>query len=243
MSGAMPAPEAASISAENQGAPQPARLFSWRQQCERDHVRQAMPGQCAILTALKVSSVMERFDMRSLIVPLILALTSAPALSQDFEFDYRAAPGGSIEVGRISFGIELLDKSAEYGQEELTRLANYMREDLERALVEADWLGVAANETILSVVVVDAIPNRPTLAQVQRARGTLPVSGNGGGATLEASLRAADGQLLATYSYSWFNARVDEGASYGIWTDTRRTFDRFANSIVDSLGDAPMPGI
>jgi hypothetical protein len=180
--------------------------------------------------------------MRSLIVALVLALASAPALSQGFEFDYRAMPGGSIEVGRISFGADLLEKADEYGQGELTRLANYMREDMERALVEADWLGVARDETVLTITILDAVPNRPTLAQIQRAAGTLSLAESGGGASLEATLRGPENQLIASYSYTWQNTSLDEGASYGIWTDTRRTFDRFANSIVDSLGDAPMPG-
>lgn len=181
--------------------------------------------------------------MRSIIVSLILALAPATALGQGFEANFQSSPSGSIEVGRINFGEPLLGKAEIYGREELTRLASYMREDLERALLDADWLGVSADETILSVTIIDAIPNRPTLAQVQRAGGSPPSPDSGGGAVLEAVLTGPDGETLATFSYAWNNAFVDEGASYGIWTDTRRTFDRFANSIVDSLGEAPLPGI
>ena len=179
--------------------------------------------------------------MRALVIGFILALSPAPALAlQDFHAEFQSQAQGSIEVGQISFSEALREKADNLGRSELARLSTYLREDLERALMQASWLGVSANETFLNVVIIDAIPNRPTLTQISLFDGTHNREATAGGASLLATL-VRDGEEIASFSYSWNNDELDRNASYGIWTDARTTFDRFANSIADELGVAPMP--
>jgi hypothetical protein len=179
--------------------------------------------------------------MRGLILGSILAFSSAPALGlQDFQSQFQSQAVGSIEVGQISFSEGLREKADNLGRTELARLSSYLREDLERALMQASWLGISADETHLNVVILDATPNRPTMTQISQLSGTHNREAVPGGASLSATL-VRDGEEIASFTYSWQNDTLDQNASYGIWTDARTTFDRFANSIADGLGTAPMP--
>jgi hypothetical protein len=180
--------------------------------------------------------------MRTIIAFLALALCASPAMSmQDFQAEFHAPATGSIEVGHIGFSVGLRSRADELGMEELTRLATYLREDLERALVQSNWLGVSVNEISLNVVIVDAVPNRPTMAQINRVETTHYGTTTAGGASLRASLIRGDNEVIAEFSYAWVNPSLDESANYGIWTDARQTFSRFSTSVADSLGVAPMP--
>jgi hypothetical protein len=180
--------------------------------------------------------------MRTIIAFLALALGASPAMSmQNFQAEFHAQATGSIEIGQISFSPGLRSRADELGMEELTRLATYLREDLERALIQSDWLGESVNEIALNVVIVDAVPNRPTMAQINRFETAHYGTTTAGGATIRASLIRDDHEVVAEFSYAWENPSLDESANYGIWTDARQTFSRFSTSIADSLGAAPMP--
>ncbi len=180
--------------------------------------------------------------MRNLIVSLVLAMATTPALSQGFDANFQGTPTSAISVGRISFSEAMMLKANTIGHAELRRLSTYLREDLERALMRTNWHGMAVEETQLDVIIVDAMPNRPTIEQINTRDDVHYTTRWPGGAELEAQLVDGDGRVLARFSHSWMNEEMDDAASYGIWTDTRQTFDRFANSIADSLGDAPQPG-
>ncbi|MDG2044381.1 MAG: hypothetical protein P8J78_07205 [Maricaulis sp.] len=179
--------------------------------------------------------------MRILILGSILVFSTAQASAvQDFRSDFRSQAIGSIEVGQISFSESMRAKADILGRSELARLSSYLREDLERALMQSSWLGISADETHLNVVILDATPNRPTMNQVNQSGGTHNREAVTGGASLSATL-VRGGEEIANFTYSWQNDALDQNASYGIWTDARTTFDRFANSIADGLGTAPMP--
>lgn len=180
--------------------------------------------------------------MRTLGTVLVCLSLSLPAFAEDgnFEAHYRSQPSGSIEIGRVDVSAELRAKADQLGEAELARLTGYLREVLETTLVEVNWHGIAARETVLEVTLVDVMPSRPTMAQIQEmglghysSRGT-------GGAELTAELRDADGRMIGRYSYSWYNSEA-AGPETGIWSDTRTAFARFARELADSLGDAPMP--
>lgn len=180
--------------------------------------------------------------MRNLIVSLFLAVFSTPAFAQGFEANFQGSPSGAITVGRISFSEEMLEKAEALGHMELRRLSSYLREDLEGALMRTNWHGMSDEETRLDITIIDAMPNRPTISQINARDDVHYTTRWAGGAAVEARLFDGDGMVLASFSYSWLNEDLDDAASYGIWTDTRLTFNRFANSVADALGPAPQPG-
>ncbi|WP_143742924.1 hypothetical protein [Maricaulis sp. W15] len=182
--------------------------------------------------------------MRTLVCVLALCCLAPPVEARDdssFRADYRSEAGGSIEIGLIGFSDLVRSKATSLGEAELARLSGYLRDDLERALIDANWHGVAARETVLTVTILDVVPNRPTMQQIQDMAGAHYTSHADGGAALSAVLRDADGTLIATFNYVWFNPDSGAGDGYGVWTDTRQAFDQFAGALASSLGVAPMP--
>lgn len=167
---------------------------------------------------------------------------SLPALARNegFEATYRHEATGSIEIGRIDVSPALRGKAEQFGEAELARLTGYLRDVLETTLVAANWHGIAARETVLDVTLVDVVPSRPTMAQIQTMDMAHYSGEASGGAELTATLRDADGRLVATYHFAWYNPET-AGAGSGIWTDTRTAFARFSRDLAESLGDAPMP--
>ena len=182
--------------------------------------------------------------MRTLVCVLALYCLTPPVSARDdpnFQAEYRREAHGSIEIGLIGFSDLVRSKADSLGEAELARLSSYLRDDLERALISANWHGVASQETVLTVTILDVAPNRPTIQQIQDLAGAHYSSHDDGGAAISAVLRDANGPTIATYSYRWFNPDSGTGDGYGVWTDTRQAFDRFAAALADSLGAAPMP--
>ena len=179
----------------------------------------------------------------SVLVSVFASLSTAvPVLAQDlFEANYRNLATGSIEIGRIGFSDALRNKAALLGEDELARLASYLREDLQAALVASQWHGVAARETVLNVTLLDVTPNRPTLSQIQQLPNAHYSEHVAGGADLSAVLVDAEGAVIATYDFAWYNPEPGDGSGMGIWSDTRAAFSRFSHRLADSLGEAPMP--
>lgn len=143
-----------------------------------------------------------------------------------------AYAGDPVAIAPIQFGDELIEKAEdEYGVRELDRLARYLQEDLEREL--RGHLGQGGH--VLHVTILDADPNRPTPGQMAGRPGLHHSSIGIGGAELEARLVDAEGNVLETYGYRWRSHSISDVIGYSIWTDARRTFDRFADQIGDSL--------
>ncbi|WP_203292952.1 hypothetical protein [Maricaulis parjimensis] len=182
--------------------------------------------------------------MRILAVVLMGLTLSSQALSQEaFDARYESLAPGSIEIGRIGYSDELRQKAALLGESELTRLAGYLREDLEAALISTDWHGIALQATVLNVTLIDVVPNRPTLTQLQRMPNLSYASHTPGGADLTAELVDESGEVIARYTFSWHDPDASNDGDSGVWTDTRTAFAHFSERLVQSLGDAPMPGL
>ena len=181
--------------------------------------------------------------LRALVCVFAFLTLSVAALADDgFQVRLHGQATGSIDIGEVSFAPALLAKSDQFGETELPRLAAYLREDLERALVRANWHGMAIEQTHLDVTIVDVRPNRPTMTQLQNMDSVNYRDHTAGGAALAAELRTGDGDLIAEYSYEWFNPEPEDTDSQGTWSDTRTAFGIFAEDIAESLGIAPMPG-
>tara|TARA_Y100000052_G_C2945273_1_gene83390 strand:- start:833 stop:1390 length:558 start_codon:yes stop_codon:yes gene_type:complete len=180
-----------------------------------------------------------------ILASVLLGLTlSSQALSQEvFDARYESLAPGSIEIGRINYSDALRQKAALLGEDELARLAGYLREDLETALIAGDWHGVSLQPTVLNVTLDDVMPNRPTLTQLQRMPNLSYAQHTSGGAALTAELVDEAGTVIARYSFSWMDPDDGNDAASGVWTDTRTAFSRFAVRLTESLGEAPMPGL
>ncbi len=183
--------------------------------------------------------------MMRILAGVLLGLTlSSQALTQEvFDARYESLAPGSIEIGRIGYSDRLRQKADLLGQDELARLAGYLRDDLQAALIASDWHGVSLQPTILNVTLEDVTPNRPTMAQLQRMPNLSYSSHTPGGADLTAELVDQTGFVIARYRFSWRDPDADNDGASCIWTDTRTAFSRFADRLADSLGDAPMPGL
>lgn len=179
---------------------------------------------------------------RILVGVLIFLPASAPALAQDlFDAHYHSLATGSVEIGHIGYSDALMARSATLGETELARLSGYLRDDLQAALVRSHWHGMAARATVLDVTILDVTPNRPTISQIEAMDNLHYTMHATGGADLSAVLVDADGRIIASYDFSWYNPEPGDDTEAGIWTDTRSAFARFSRQLADSLGDAPMP--
>ena len=163
------------------------------------------------------------------------SLAAAAALSLSAGAALAAEP---VSIAPIQIGEALAAKADEIGEREFDRLREILRGDLEREL--AGHLG--ENGSVLHVTILDADPNRPTMDEMAATPGLSMESFSIGGASLEAELIASSGDTLQTYSYAWRSHSIHNAAYAGTWSDARRTFNRFAAEIGDSLETAAADG-
>lgn len=180
--------------------------------------------------------------MRYLISALAAVLFSAPVFAQGISTSYAATPTGPVSIAEITIGETLAAKADEYGEREFDRLIRTLTADLERELREVSLLADGIGEGLLHVVIEDATPNRPTFAQQGGTSGLSFQSFGRGGAHVTAELRSAEGAVMATYEYSWTTPSIQDARFASVWTDTYRTFDRFASRMASSLSDAVNSG-
>lgn len=186
--------------------------------------------------------------------PLVMILTLggfAPA-AHAFEAEFKSAPPRTIAIGEITVGDALAVKVDEYGEREVANLVEALRGDLERELGRIGRLAdEGAADAVLSVVIEDAMPNRPTPQQQMGAtRPVDPRSGKAtrsprpldprsvflGGARVSATLVAADGSAVGRFEDSWQTRPDISRSEYAVtWTDARRTFDRFASGFAKAV--------
>lgn len=160
--------------------------------------------------------------MRAAIVSAILLLGAAqPAL---------AAP--AVSSVRVSIGPGLADKADELGDRDLAALGAQLQRTMERRLP------VTQDGGVLTLVIDDARPNRPTAAQLLAIQGLSPQSFGNGGATISGDYVDAAGRRTPI-AYSWYGDDI-RWARYGsTWQDAEDTFDRLARRLAkDQFGDA-----
>ncbi len=117
-----------------------------------------------------------------------------------------------------------------------------LEEDLVRELTEAGVYQpqLGAPVGTLNVVVTRATPSNPGFTRNGRDAN---ISANGsfgrGGATLAAEWLAPDGTVVASFGYSYTDTFLDPRfAPRGGWTETYRTFDRFARRVADEIEES-----
>jgi hypothetical protein len=156
--------------------------------------------------------------MRALPLAAAVALALAPAA-----FAQTAAPAAV----HVSVGPELMKKAqTTYGVAEVDRLAAELQADVSR---EMSRTGVLAGGKV-ELVLVDAVPNRPTFKQMNDRNGLSFHSFGVGGAKIEGQLVSLDGQVTPV-SYKWYETDISESWPKSTWSDAQWTFGRFAGRL------------
>lgn len=129
------------------------------------------------------------------------------------------------------FAEELTDN---YGEREGERLTRDISDDLDKAFEKA---GVTAAR--VEVVIIDAKPNRPTFEQLSATPGLDAIrSISIGGMELSGTAYDADGNVLATQDYEWFQNNIRDVIGFGTWGDANRASRRFAKKMANQLSDS-----
>ena len=129
------------------------------------------------------------------------------------------------------FAEELADN---YGEREGEELTEDIVDDLERAFARA---GVTPAK--VDITIVNAKPNRPTFQQMRDEPGLDPFrSISIGGMKLTGTAYDADGNVLASQEYGWFENDIRDVIGSGVWTDANRASRRFAKKLAPQLSDS-----
>lgn len=129
------------------------------------------------------------------------------------------------------FAEELSDN---YGEREGETLTEEIIEDLDRAFTKA-----GVDPARVDVMIVNAKPNRPTLGQLSDRPGLDSFrSISLGGMELVGTVYDADGNIIATQEYGWFENNLRDVVGSGVWTDANRASRRFATKMAKQLSDS-----
>jgi len=127
----------------------------------------------------------------------------------------------------VTVGPELQAKAEKtYGVRDITRLADELRADVERELGRSG----AYDGARIELVLVDAVPNRPTFKQLGDTPGLSMQSFGNGGARIEGQAVHADGRT-SPLAYHWYESDIRQAWGNATWTDAEWTFDRFARKL------------
>lgn len=177
---------------------------------------------------------------KSAVVSAVLATGfAASAVAADFA-QLSAPVSGPVAISDVQIGAELQDKAEEYGERELDRLSNAFHDAVAEELERAGRFGLEgdAGANTLVLVIEDARPNRPTFEQLGRRPGLSAQSFSIGGAEVSAVLYDPNGVELGQFEYSWRSSNIRDARYRVVWSDAKRTFDRFADQLVDALDEA-----
>lgn len=120
-----------------------------------------------------------------------------------------------------------------YGEREGDVLTEEIIEDLDKAFSKA---GVSPAR--VDVTIVDAKPNRPTRQQTSDRPGLdMFHSRSIGGMKLVATAYDAEGNVLGSHEYGWFETDIRDTIASSTWSDARRASDRFARKFAKKLGE------
>lgn len=127
----------------------------------------------------------------------------------------------------VAIGPELQEKAEKtYGVRDVTRLADDLRQDVERALAKSG----AHQDARIELVLTDAKPNRPTFKQLSDTPGLSMQSFGVGGAAIEGRIVAADGAVTPV-TYRWYETDIRQAWGDWVWSDAQVSFDRVARRL------------
>lgn len=154
-----------------------------------------------------------------LIAAAAITLAGAPAAQA---YSDPAGPEVTVVIGPE------LQKQAEetYGVRDVRELAAELQRDVQRELARTGVLEGGRVELVL----VDAVPNRPTFKQLSDKPGLSFMSFGVGGAKIEGKLIAADGSVTPV-TYRWYESDIRNAPYSTTWSDANWTIDRFARRV------------
>ena len=118
-----------------------------------------------------------------------------------------------------------------YGEREGEKLTEDILDDLQRAFEKA-----GVDPAKVDVEIVNAKPNRPTFEQLASEPGLDAFrSISIGGMELVGTVYDADGNVVATQEYSWFENNIRDVVGSATWTDANRASRRFATKLAAQL--------
>jgi hypothetical protein len=161
--------------------------------------------------------------MRSLSILTAAALTFAAAAASA-----QPAPpmAGGDAVVTVALGPELLKKQHDFGARELADLSNELRKEVQSSLAHAH--GVPPVQ--VSLVIEDAVPNRPTFDQLGRTIGLSMRSVGLGGARVSGVVTYADGASRPV-RVQYYETDLHNERGVATWSDAYIAFDRVASDI------------
>ncbi|MEP1144673.1 MAG: hypothetical protein ABJH52_13210 [Henriciella sp.] len=128
------------------------------------------------------------------------------------------------------FAEELADN---YGEREGETLTEDIIEDLDHAFERA---GVSPAK--VDITIVNAKPNRPTFQQLTDEPGLDALrSISIGGMKLVGTVYDAEGEVVATQEYGWFENDIRDAFGGSTWSDANRASRRFAKKLATELSD------
>lgn len=136
----------------------------------------------------------------------------------------------------VTVGAELAKKTKHYGARDVEQIRSDLQREVERALARKG----AAQPTSVDLVLENAVPNRPTFAQLTRLPGLSLQSVGVGGAKITGSVTEADG-VVRPIRYQWFQNDIRQEIGATTWTDAQRAFNLLADRVAkgrpaDKLG-------
>ncbi|MDB2439202.1 hypothetical protein N9W89_10845 [Hellea sp.] len=122
-----------------------------------------------------------------------------------------------------------------YGDRDLEYLKERLYKKLERRFTKKNIQVSDTAQTVLRVTIVDARPNRPTFEQLKKEVNLSFSSFAIGGAELEAELIAADGDIVGSMSYEYYEDDIRFINQSSTWNDAYKSFDRFSRRAAKTL--------
>ncbi|MEO1552538.1 MAG: hypothetical protein AAFR82_01295 [Pseudomonadota bacterium] len=144
-------------------------------------------------------------------------------------------PSAAATEVAVSYSDDFAEELADnYGEREGERLTEEIIEDLDRALAKA-----GVDPARIDVTIVNAKPNRPTMGQLSDRPGLDAFrSISLGGMSLVGTAYDADGNVIATQEYDWFESHLRNAIGSGVWSDANRASSRFATKMAKQLSDS-----
>jgi len=156
------------------------------------------------------------------------AFLTTTLLAASIAVSAHASPPGGIADINVVIGPKLEKKAKDYGEKEFHVLTGELVRAVQRELSKDG--GLVETGGRLDLVIEDARPNRPTMAQLSNTPGLSFESRGVGGAEITGTLTTADGRTTPI-SYRWYESDFRNSVATGTWSDAETSFDRFARKL------------
>jgi hypothetical protein len=155
-------------------------------------------------------------------------------------FSAAAFAAGPAVIAPLAVAPDFQTKLAkDYGERELEELSGHLNRRLDAELKRVGVASAGGAPLTIAVTIEDAKPNKPTFKQLGDEVGlSYSLSFGVGGAALSAEIKDADGRVLQTVRYDWYETDIRQAEVSSTWTDARRAISRFARLAAEAYAEA-----